>query len=137
MIALFDTRIAARLAAPGRCPLCQHSPGAAAEAPIPAHGVVVDESSRTVLIDGIDVDLTPAMFDVFAILASDPRRVFSRIEIGRQTVGGGWVSVHSRSVASTISRMRKRLRTQLGTDRYVHTVHSRGWTLLPRTGAAS
>lgn len=65
-------------------------------------GLSIDPLSRTVRVDGSDVDLTAKEFDMLYLLARHPRQVFTREQLldrvwgGAQYIDPGTVTVHVR-----------------------------------------
>ncbi|MBO9599061.1 MAG: response regulator transcription factor [Cohnella sp.] len=71
---------------------------------VEAGGLTVDPDKRSVLLYGIEVELTPKEFDILYLLASHPNKVFSAENIFRQVWGesyyggGNTVMVHIRTL---------------------------------------
>lgn len=92
---------------------------------IEAGGLVIDQDKRTVALYGEPITLTPKEFDILALLASHPNKVFSAENIFEQVWGdayyesGNTVMVHVRT-----------LRKKLGEDKdkFVKTVWGVGYT---------
>ncbi len=70
--------------------------------------VSVDLSARVVRVNGADVHLRRLEFELLALLASEPERVFTRAEITR-AVWGGSSRGSGRTIDSHASRLRRRL----------------------------
>jgi DNA-binding response OmpR family regulator len=87
-------------------------------------GLSVDTRAHRVILDDVEIPLTPKEFDILACLASDPGRVFSREEMFARAWGGHWygptkvLDVH---IAS--------LRRKLGRPELIETVYGRGFRL--------
>ncbi|MBE2997468.1 winged helix-turn-helix transcriptional regulator [Nocardiopsis sp. HNM0947] len=95
------------------------------EAPVPEHlgdeALSVDLRSRTVRVRGEQVDLCYQEFELLALMAASPGRVFTRRELA-QEVWGADVSIGSRTVDVHVHRIRRKLgslRTRVGTVRRV------------------
>ncbi|MFD1956914.1 response regulator transcription factor [Paenibacillus thailandensis] len=92
---------------------------------IEAGGLVIDPDSRTLLLYGKEVELTPKEFDILYLLMSHPKRVFSAEHLFQQVWGeayfesGNTVMVHIRT-----------LRKKLGDDKnkFIKTVWGVGYT---------
>jgi|GEM_PF-1042567 len=84
----------------------------------------IDFGSRQVFVQGDEVHLTPIEFDVLALLASQPRRVFTREHL-LQSV---WDSNPEWQSLATVTEHVRRLRLKLGpASSHVTTVFSRGY----------
>ncbi len=67
----------------------------------------VDPAARRVEVRGAEVRLTAHEFDVIAMLATDPQRVFTKDELQREIWGGRGAT---RTLDSHVSRARVKLR---------------------------
>jgi len=72
-------------------------------------GLEVDLPTRTVVVDGDPVHLTPKEFDLLYHLASQPRHVFSREDILEQVWGYHARGSDLRTVDTHVKRLRKKL----------------------------
>lgn len=70
--------------------------------------LVVDHGSRTVLLDGVEVDLTTAEFELLAVLVEGVGTVLSRDALSRALRGVDWDGV-DRSIDLRVSRLRRKL----------------------------
>lgn len=93
--------------------------------PAPEHlgdaALSVDLRSRTVRVRGEAVDLCYQEFELLALMAASPGRVFTRSELARE-VWGADVSIGSRTVDVHVHRIRRKLgslRSRVGTVRRV------------------
>jgi len=77
------------------------------EGPVTVGPVRVDPAARRVEVHGNEVRLTAHEFEVIALLASDPNRVFTKEELQREIWGGRGAS---RTLDSHVSRARVKLR---------------------------
>ena len=92
-----------------------------------AYGVLVDEATRTAFRDGMALPLTRIEFDLLAVLAREPLRVFSKTQLlslvwGFDGYQGNLVEVH-------VSALRKKLEA-VG-SRLIHTERGEGYVLRP------
>ena len=91
----------------------------------------IDQSCRTVNVDGREIQLTPKEFDVLALLAESPRQVFSR----RQLLDHVWDSSPEYQDPATVTVHVGRLRTKIESDpnepRWVTTVWGVGYRFEP------
>jgi OmpR family response regulator RpaB len=71
-------------------------------------GLQIDLERREVLCAGASVELTSTEFDLLALLAGEPQRVFSRDEILNR-LRGHEADLYTRAVDILVSRLRKKL----------------------------
>jgi len=84
----------------------------------------IDLAARQVFVEGSEVRLTPIEFDVLALLASQPRQVFSREHL-LQSV---WESSPDWQSLATVTEHIRRLRQKLGNaSGHITTVFGRGY----------
>lgn len=89
-------------------------------------GLSIDPGAREVRLDGARIELTRTEFDLLYLLASHPRRVFSRADI-LDRVRGGETDATDRAVDFQVASLRKKL----GAARVlVETVRGVGYKLL-------
>lgn len=93
-----------------------------------AGDVVVDRRTRSVRVRGTSVQLAGKEFELAAMLASDPRRVFTKDELLRD-VWGFRSAARTRTLDSHASRLRRKLRLAED-DRFVANVWGVGYRLL-------
>ncbi len=72
------------------------------------HGIEIDIERREVLCQGEAVALTGTEFELLALLASEPKKVFSRDEILNRLRGTD-AELYTRAVDILVSRLRKKL----------------------------
>lgn len=72
-------------------------------------GIEIDMPTRSVLVEGKTVHLTPKEFDLLFHLASRPRRVFTREEIVEDVWGYSPPGGDLRTVDTHVKRLRKKL----------------------------
>jgi two-component system phosphate regulon response regulator PhoB len=96
-----------------------------------ASGLVVDELSREVTVDGRHVDLTAREFDLLAFLVRSPRQVFSRGQLLEHV----WASRSDWQDEATVTEHVRRVRHKLETDpehpRWITTVRGVGYRFEP------
>jgi len=94
-------------------------------------GLVVDERSREVFLDGRVIDFTPKEFDVLAHLANSPRQVFSRADLLRDV----WQSSPDWQDPATVTVHVRRIRNKIEDDpenpRWITTVWGVGYRFEP------
>src|SRR5262245_23231922 len=72
-------------------------------------GLSLDLDRRTVQRDGVGIDLTSTEFDLLAMLAGAPGKVFSRDDILERLRGQSAEDIHTRAVDILVSRLRRKL----------------------------
>ncbi|MEW6704038.1 MAG: response regulator transcription factor [Pseudomonadota bacterium] len=72
-------------------------------------GLAIDLQRREVLRQGVGVELTGTEFELLALLAREPARVFSRDEILEKLRGHSAEDLYTRAVDILVSRLRKKL----------------------------
>lgn len=95
-----------------------------APAPLRFEGLVVDPVTRTVLRQGLPVELTSTEFDLLHLLAREPGKVFSRDDILNQ-LRGHEAELYTRAVDIVVSRLRKKLEPLDG----IKTLRNAGYAL--------
>jgi two-component system response regulator ResD len=71
--------------------------------------LVIDLPTRSVILDGEEIHLTPKEFDLLFHLASQPRRVFTREDIVQEVWGYSAPGGDLRTVDTHVKRLRKKL----------------------------
>jgi len=90
----------------------------------------INIDGRTVSRDGQIVNLSPKEFDLLALLASDPRRVYGRETLLKNVWGYDYMG-ESRTVDVHIQRLRQKIETDPSQPRFLVTVHSIGYKFDP------
>src|ERR687889_501697 len=98
-------------------------------------GLRVDLFGRQVFANGAPVELTAKEFDVLALLASHPGRVYSREQIMRHLWNGEFFG-EARAADVHIQHVRKKIEPDPKNPRYVQTVRGAGYKFAT-AGAAS
>ncbi len=92
------------------------------------HGPLrVDPSARMVMVEGREVSLTKTEFDMLALLAASPGRVFTKRELYESAWGEPYAAQES-TVAAHISNVRSKLKPY-GADGLIQTVWGIGFKL--------
>ncbi len=89
-------------------------------------GLEIDLTRRGVMAQSTPVDLTAAQFDILALLASHPGRVYGRGQI-MQVVWGAEFSGDSRAADMQIRNIREKIESDPKNPRYVLTVRGVGY----------
>ena len=91
-------------------------------------GIVLDDSSKEVTLDGEVISLTPTEFDILKLLIENPGRVYSPKEIysavwKEESYGGeGTVAVH-------IRHLREKIELNPAEPRYIKVVWGQGYRM--------
>lgn len=88
--------------------------------------VVVDLEQYQVTKGGEPVDLTPTEFKIVELLAGNPGRVFSRLQIVEQTQGYSFEG-YERTIDSHIKNLRRKLEDNPREPVYILTVYGVGY----------
>jgi DNA-binding response OmpR family regulator len=89
-------------------------------------GLEVDPDSHTVLRQGQAVDLTPTEFSLLVTLASQPGRVFSRLQL-LETVQGTAYEGYERTIDAHIKNLRAKIESDPKKPHYIETVFGVGY----------
>lgn len=109
--------------------------GTAPRGVITTGGLVINQNTRDVSVDGRAVTLTPKEFDLLTFLASSPRRVYSRSQLLRHV----WESSDRWQDDNTVAEHIYRIRRKLDPDnrhRCIETVRGVGYRFAPEGCAA-
>lgn len=96
------------------------------EGPIVHPGLVINPTERTVLLDGQPVRLTPKEFDLLALLAAHPGKVFPRERLLQRIWGHDYWG-DERTIDVHITRLREKLGRNSGAREYISTVWGIGY----------
>ncbi|MCE1253075.1 MAG: response regulator transcription factor [Anaerolineae bacterium] len=88
----------------------------------------IDPSEHKVSLAGRVIELTPTEFDILLVLARQPRRVFSRLQIMEQAQGDAFEG-YERTIDAHIKNMRNKLEPNPKKPVYIHTVFGVGYKL--------
>ncbi len=99
-------------------------------------GLSIDTDTRSVQVDGEDVDLTSMEYELLLILARRHGKKLSRDDILSELRGID-AAILTRSVDIMISRLRQKLGDSVKPPRFIQTVWGRGYSFVgvPRTDA--
>ena len=87
-------------------------------------GIEIDLDRRSVQRQGETVELTSTEFELLALLAAAPHKVFSRDDILASLRGHSAEDIHSRAVDILVSRLRRKLEPL----DCIHTLRNAGYT---------
>lgn len=93
--------------------------------------LVIDGSTRDVLVRGSRVDMPPMEFDLLMYLASSPRQVFSRGQILDHVWGSSTDWQDPSTVTVHIRRLRQKIERDADAPERIQTVWGRGYRFEP------
>jgi DNA-binding response OmpR family regulator len=88
----------------------------------------IDIDKRQVKRGETGIELTPNEFDILRVMAENPGRVFSRMQLLDKVQGDAYEG-YERTIDSHIKNLRKKIETDPEHPRYVITVHGVGYKL--------
>ncbi|MDO8568825.1 MAG: response regulator transcription factor [Dehalococcoidales bacterium] len=88
--------------------------------------LTIDLEKRAVRRGNESVELTPMEFDLLVVLAQNPGRVFSRMQLLDKVQGVAYEG-YERTIDSHIKNLRKKIEPDANQPRYVLTVHGVGY----------
>jgi DNA-binding response OmpR family regulator len=97
-----------------------------APVPIVAGEVVIDMERRQVTVSGQPVELTPTEFDLLAVLARHPGRVFTRLELLDRVQGYAFEG-YERTMDAHVKNLRQKIEPDPKQPRYLLTVYGVGY----------
>ena len=109
--------------------LAQHTIGSASRI-LRFDSLEINIESRTVSHDGKIIDLSPKEFDLLALLASNPRRVYGRETLLKNVWGYEYMG-QSRTVDVHMQRLRQKIEPDPDEPRFLVTVRSIGYKFNP------
>ncbi len=98
--------------------------GANAARQLRFEGIEIDLDRRSVMRNGETIELTSTEFELLALLAAAPHKVFSRDDILEKLRGRSAEDIHSRAVDILVSRLRRKLEPL----DCIHTLRNAGYT---------
>ncbi len=96
--------------------------------PIVAGEITIDLERRQVTVGGRAVELTPTEFELMALLARHPGRVFTRLEMLDRVQGYAFEG-YERTVDAHVKNLRQKIELDPKRPRYVVTVFGVGYKL--------
>jgi two-component system alkaline phosphatase synthesis response regulator PhoP len=93
-------------------------------------GLTIDLEQHTVNLAGRFIDLTPTQFGILVVLAKQPKRVFSRLQIMEEAQGTAFEG-YERTIDAHIKNIRLKLEPNPRKPVYIHTVFGLGYKLEP------
>ena len=89
----------------------------------------IDFDKGTVVLEGAELNLSSAEFEVLSSLAKFPSKIYSRDDLFKELRGHDW-DAFNRSIDVTISRLRSKLRDDPKKPRFIRTVFGRGYQFI-------
>ena len=86
----------------------------------------LDRARFKVTLPDREIDLTPTEFEILAVLAAQPGRVFSRAQLLTAARGVAFES-YERAIDSHIRNLRRKLQANSAEPEYIQTVHGIGY----------
>lgn len=116
-------------------PAAGTSSGAAGETEMAepvSSGLCIDDVSKRVFLNGVEVKLSPKEYELLRLLASEPGRVFSNEEILKNVwAGSRWAT--AQDVKQYVYFLRKKLEADPENPKFIITVRGFGYKLNPDT----
>src|SRR5512146_1563154 len=88
----------------------------------------INLEDHTVTISGRQVELTPTEFEILVVLARQPKRVFSRLQIMEQAQGSAFEG-YERTIDAHIKNIRLKIEPNPKKPDFIHTVFGVGYKL--------
>ena len=101
---------------------------------IRAGNLTLDRNRFIVLINELEIALTPTEFEILATLASQPGRIFSRSQLLMAVRGVAFES-YERAIDSHIRNLRKKLDADMSGFEWIVTIHGVGYKFNEKTSA--
>jgi len=104
----------------------RRAPRERVDGPVAVGSMTIDQRTRRITVNGVDVDLTPKEYEVVSLLAQDPGAVFERQQIMERVWGQPWYGP-----TKTLDVHLAAIRKKLGDPRWIETVRGVGFRLQP------
>ena len=88
--------------------------------------LLIDNTRMQVTRDGAAIDLTPTEFQLFAALARQPGRIFTRAQL-LDAIHGSDVESFDRAIDTHIKNIRRKIEADARRPRYIVTVYGMGY----------
>jgi DNA-binding response OmpR family regulator len=96
--------------------------------------LIIDIEQHTVKLGARSIKLTPTEFEILVVLARQPRRVFSRLQIMEQAQGDAFEG-YERTIDAHIKNLRLKMEPDPKNPVYIQTVFGLGYKLEPENNA--
>jgi two-component system, OmpR family, alkaline phosphatase synthesis response regulator PhoP len=94
----------------------------------------IDVDQHTVIVEGHRIELTPTEFDILVVLARQPKRVFTRLQIMEQAQGNAFEG-YERTIDAHVKNIRLKLEPNSKDPTFIHTVFGVGYKLEVKSDA--
>jgi DNA-binding response OmpR family regulator len=91
-------------------------------------GLQIDLDQHTVTVSGHPVELTPTEFDILVVLARQPKRVFTRLQIMEQAQGSAFEG-YERTIDAHIKNIRFKIEPDPKNPTFIQTVFGVGYKI--------
>jgi two-component system alkaline phosphatase synthesis response regulator PhoP len=88
--------------------------------------IELDVARMRVLVEGRKVELTPTEFQLLAVLAAEPGRVFTRSQL-LDAIHGVAFESYERAIDAHVKNIRRKIEPEPGAPRYLETVFGVGY----------
>ena len=88
----------------------------------------IDLDQHTVTVSGHPVELTPTEFDILVVLARQPKRVFTRLQIMEQAQGSAFEG-YERTIDAHIKNIRFKIEPDPKNPTFIQTVFGVGYKI--------
>ena len=96
---------------------------------IQMHGIDLDTAQRTAMVNGEDLGLTSAEFNVLSLLMQSAGNVISKEELTEKVLNRK-LSAYDRSIDVHVSRVRQKLNQALDNNNLIKTIRGAGYQLV-------
>ena len=103
--------------------------GTAAGGKLTVGSIELDNDTKTVTVDGNEVNLTPKEFDILKLLMEQPGKVFAPKEIYRKVWGEESLSAGDNTVAVHIRHLREKIEITPNDPRYIKAIFGQGYKI--------
>jgi DNA-binding response OmpR family regulator len=93
---------------------------------IRAGEIIIDPVSHVVTLSGETVELTPTEFNLLTLLAGQPGRAFTRLQLLESTQGAAYEG-YERTIDAHIKNLRAKIETDPRQPKYIETVFGVGY----------
>ncbi len=90
--------------------------------------MIIDTERHMVKCDDKNIDLTPIEFALFRVMAANPNRVFTRMQLLESSQGDVFEG-YERTIDSHIKNLRKKIEPDPNHPQYIITVYGIGYKL--------
>ena len=91
-----------------------------------AFDLVIDQEAHTLTRSGVSIELTPTEFSLLVTLASQPGRVFNRLQLLEASQGVAYEG-YERTIDAHIKNLRAKIETDAKKPKYIETVFGVGY----------